>query len=370
MSDSVLTDLLAALDVMVVERLADGRFTVVGTPPGWFGWLYPEAGDNLTDLNFHSTSPFLENFLIDAEQFWRENRAGQLKSGSWEEKGASGKQDHLEATALCLGERKILLIELLGLAHEERRRLLQIAREKALLQNQLNKEIQKKEILLHCVAHDLVGLFMGIKVSFSLLDSESLTPTGKEYLVMGQRQHAQQERMISDIVQAFSAEMESLGPFKLDAAKAPDALAAIRHVLSELAGTASLHKINLQLDPATDMTRDWKVVGEKIRLQRVLLNLIDNALRVGPPFSVVNVSLRDEDETYVTITVEDEGPGIAPDFVNTLFQKFAQTKGGHYGFGLYFCRIMVERWGGSIGYSPRSKRGSRFWIRLPKIVTT
>jgi signal transduction histidine kinase len=368
MGEAILTDLLAALDVMVVERLPDGSFTVIGTAPAWFSWLYADAASNPQQLRLDQTSPFLENFLVDAEVFWNEGRPGQLKSGSWEEKGPTGKEDHLEAAALCLGERRILLIELLGVAHEERRRLLQIAREKALLQSQYLKEIQKKEILLHCIAHDLVSLLMGVKVSFSLLGSENLTPTGKDYLSMGQRQYAQQERLVQDIVQAFSAEMESLGPFKLEPDKAPDLLGCARQVLNDLAATASLHKVNLQLDPKTDCTRDWKVVGERVRLQRVIMNLVENALRVGPPFSVVNVSLREE-ASYVTLSVEDEGAGVSQELTGTLFQKFAPTKGGHYGFGLYFCRIMVERWGGTVGYAPRPPRGSRFWLRLPKLIS-
>ncbi|HEX4945935.1 MAG TPA: HAMP domain-containing sensor histidine kinase [Blastocatellia bacterium] len=368
MSEALLTDLLAALDVMVVERLPDGTFARIGTTPAWFLWLYPESAANPQHLRLDLTSPFLENFLVDAESFWNESCSGQLKSGSWEEKGPSGKEDHLEAAALCLGERKILLVELLGVAHEERRRLLQIAREKALLQAQLTKETQKKEILLHCIAHDLVSLLMGVKVSFSLLGAENLSPTGKDSLTMGQRQSAQQERLVNDIVQAFSAEMESLDPFKLEADKAPDMLSCVRAVVNELAAIASLHKVNLQLDPATDCHREWKVVGERMRLQRVIMNLVENALRVGPPFSVVNLSLRD-DGTNVVFNVEDEGTGVAAELVGTLFQKFAPTKSGQYGFGLYFCRIMVERWGGSIGYAPRPNRGSRFWIKLPKVTS-
>ena len=368
MSEALLTDLLTALDVMVVQRLPDRSFAVIGTTPAWFAWLYTDAAANPQQLRLDLTSPFLENFLVDADAFWNESRPGQLKSGSWEEKGPSGKEDNLEAAALCLGERKILLVELLGVAHEERRRLLQIAREKALLQTQLIKETQKKEILLHCIAHDLVGLLMGVKVSFSLLGSESLTPTGKDYLTMGQRQSAQQERLVNEIVQAFSAEMESLDPFKLEADKAPDFLGCTRYVLNELAATASLHKVNLQLDPGTDCHRAWKVVGERMRLQRVILNLIENALRVGPPFSVVKVSLHEEGSNIV-LNVDDEGAGVAAELVGTLFQKFAQTKGGRYGFGLYFCRIMVERWGGSIGYAPRPTRGARFWVKLPKLIS-
>ncbi len=368
MSEPILTDLLAALDVIVIEKKMDDTFSVLGEVPAWFSWFYAEAAVIPANVRFDLTSPFLENFLIDAEQFWSAAQPGRLKSGSWEEKGPSGGEDHLEASALLLSGRKILLIELLGIAHEERRRLLQIAREKALLQHQFAKEIQKKEILLHCVAHDLVGLLMGVKVSFSLLDSESLTETGKEYLQMGQRQYVQQERLVTDIVQAFSAEMESLGAFKLDPATAPDLLKCIKHGMAEMALTASVSKVNIDLDPEVNVEQSWKVVGEKQRLQQVILNLLENAVRVSPPFTTVKVKLQSE-EAYHLFSIEDEGSGIPSELVGTIFQKFAQTKSGKFGFGLYFCRIMVERWGGSIGYLSSSPHGSQFWIRLPRLTT-
>ena len=366
MNEPILTELLAALDVIVIEKISDDAFSVIGEVPAWFSWFYAEAAEPPANIRFELTSPFLENFLIDAEQFWSKEQRGRLYSGSWEEKGPSGAEDHLEASALFLNGRKILLITLLGVAHEEHRRLLQIAREKALLQHQLLKEIQKKEILLHCVAHDLVGLLMGVKVSFSLLGSESLTETGKDYLQMGQRQHVQQERLISDIVQAFSAEMESLGAFKLDPATAPDLLKCIKHGMAELALTASVSKVNIDLSSEINLEQDWQVVGEKQRLQQVILNLLENAVRVSPPFTTVKVKLQTE-ENYYVFSIEDEGPGIPSELVSTVFQKFAQTKSGKFGFGLYFCRIMVERWGGSIGYNPKSPHGSQFWIRLPRL---
>jgi hypothetical protein len=48
--------------------------------------------------------------------------------------------------------------------------------------------------------------------------------------------------------------------------------------------------------------------------------------------------------------------------------KFSQgkDKSGKAGLGLYFCKITLERWGGSIGYLPRPEGGSRFWFRLPR----
>ncbi|QSJ20732.1 ATP-binding protein [Nostoc sp. UHCC 0702] len=77
------------------------------------------------------------------------------------------------------------------------------------------------------------------------------------------------------------------------------------------------------------------------------------------------------DREYVLLVVDDQGSGVPPKMVNTLFQKFFQgkDKSGRVGLGLYFCRITVERWGGKIGYFPRQTGGSKFWFRLPRPVS-
>ena len=121
-------------------------------------------------------------------------------------------------------------------------------------------------------------------------------------------------------------------------------------------------------DPHVDWTRDWRVSGESSRLDRVLANLLENALRHSPHGSTVTVGLHDEGAMVLT-TVDDEGPGIPEALHKHLFQKFVQGKkhSGKIGLGLYFCRMTVEGWGGEIGYSPRETGGTRFWFRLPRI---
>lgn len=367
MSDTLLKDLLSALDLMVLERKDSGKYEAVGQPPEWFRWIYPNSWSEESGINLHHSSPFLENFLIDAEAFWAKNASGQLRSGSWEEKGGIGKEDHLEATAMSLGGRKILLIQLLGAAHEERRRMLQIARERALLQHRLLKEIQKKEILLHCLATDLVRLIVGTRASFPLLHAEKLSPAGSEYLAHSEQSLALQEKMVNEILQAFADDMDTPGPFQLDLQNVPDVYVSLRQVINEMTGTAALHKIALKLDPVPDPSRDWRVIGDTTRLKRVVTNLIENALLASPAFSSVIIGIKAE-EGHIVLTVDDDGEGVSSDLLGTLFHKFASTESGSIGFGLYFCRIMVERWGGTIGHLPRSPRGSRFWIRLPRFV--
>jgi len=139
----------------------------------------------------------------------------------------------------------------------------------------------------------------------------------------------------------------------------------------------------VELSPRIGIARGGTVVaGDELRLFRVIGNLVQNALRYSPPDAVVRITVDDDDSLdhatlpggdgegarAIVVGVEDRGSGVPPDLLPHLFHKFARADEGTpgTGLGLYFCRITVERWGGTIGYEPRAEGGSRFWFRLPK----
>ena len=70
----------------------------------------------------------------------------------------------------------------------------------------------------------------------------------------------------------------------------------------------------------------------------------------------------------IQILVEDDGPGIDPAVLPTLFEPFVTTKspGEGTGLGLAVCRGLVESAGGQLRAEPRSPRGARFVVRLPR----
>ena len=258
---------------------------------------------------------------------------------------------------------------LLDATSQERQQQLiqQKGNELSLSYQRLLKEIQKKEILLHCIVHDLAGPLMGIKGGFEMLAREQLPEQARQFLEIGLRQATRQERLIREILQAFSAEIESVKGFKVDSDKAPDALLAIKEVADALSPAFAFNQVKLRLAPNIDISRDWKVVGEKSRLERVISNLVENALHQSKPNSTVTIGCHDAGDR-VLMTVDDKGPGIPPEIAPTIFQKFTQGKTGRgkIGLGLYFCRITVEHWGGEIGHTPRKQGGTRFWFRLPR----
>lgn len=366
MTQSIEANLFAALDIVVMELLDDGYFKMVSMIPDWFIKFYPEALER-EKLAPGTKFPFLENFIIDAEKFWTSNSSQKLTSSLWIEVDNSGKEYHLEASVYRLKNTKLLLIALVEEAYQEKQFLIQKCRESNLSYQKLVKEVQKKEILIHCIIHDLAGQLTAIKCCFDLLSFQNLTPKGIEYLQTGKKQATKQQTLIKDVLNAFSAEVESLEAFTIDPQQAPDVLACAKDVIEALSPNFSTNQINLELESTIDTSNDWKVVGEKSRLDRVLTNLVENAFRHSPPNSTVTIDLQPH-ENYIVLSVMDRGAGVSPEMANNLFKKFSQgkNKAGKVGLGLYFCRITVERWGGKIGYSPRPNGGSQFWARLLK----
>ena len=367
MSGSLFAELCAALDMVVMERTSAGLFRLTGLAPDWCQRLYLEVALGPESLRPGDRFPFLEHFLVDAEHFWLTHSAGHLKSGPWRDLDTSGYEHYLEATAVCLGERKILLLALPEMEYEEKQAIIQKARENSLAHTRLNKELQQKEILLHCIIHDLSGPLTAIMFGLSILDSETLTAAGRKAVEICMLQASRQKALIQQILDVFAAEARALEASGRDAAYTPDMVLCAQAVVDALRPSGVRNQITLQLAPRLDVAADWRVAGEASRLERVIFNLVENALRYSPVNSTVTVSII-ADVADVLVTVDDEGPGVQQELVDTIFEKFSQARAqpGKVGLGLYFCRITIEGWGGTIGYSPRVTGGAQFWFRLPR----
>jgi hypothetical protein len=126
--ESIGNELLAALEVAVLEEQSTGVLRLIGPVPVWFKRFRPDASSAPESIHDALGSPFLENFLIDADDFWKHRGPGRLRSGLWTETGAAGTEFQLEASAVCVGSRRILLLEIQTLVHEQKQAVLQRAR--------------------------------------------------------------------------------------------------------------------------------------------------------------------------------------------------------------------------------------------------
>jgi PAS domain S-box-containing protein len=114
-----------------------------------------------------------------------------------------------------------------------------------------------------------------------------------------------------------------------------------------------------------------EAIGDRDRIEQVLVNLIDNALKYSPDGGEVVVSTVPA-AASVRVEVADQGIGIPPAEQEAVFEKFYRADPQHRaapsgtGLGLYICRELVQRMGGTIGVRSRPGGGSTFWFQLPK----
>jgi signal transduction histidine kinase len=354
----------------VFEFLGEGGFRLVGEPVPFYAELVGEEEAGAKTVRLGDKSPFLENFLFDAEQIWKSPTEERAESGAWIENTGKGRELALEATALWLGGKPVLLLQNAQERFNRQVEVLQTARDSLLEHEKLLREIQKKEILLHCIVHDLSQPLTAMRGCFSLLGMQPLSPDLKEVVEIAERQSEKQETMIRGILEAFSAELAAQQTIEQDPAKAPDLARCAQSVVESFANAFAERGARLALDHQHDLSQTWRVNGEESRLLRIYGNLVENALRHAPQDSTVTLGVANEGQ-FLRAFVDDEGPGLpedqTADRLFALFAKGKEKRGGKAGLGLYFCKITVERWGGSVGCESRPTGGARFWFRLPRL---
>ncbi|HSC51597.1 MAG TPA: ATP-binding protein [Gaiellaceae bacterium] len=138
---------------------------------------------------------------------------------------------------------------------------------------------------------------------------------------------------------------------------------AVEAMRERLPGTVSL---------SAELSRDGAAaLGDRDRIEQVLVNLIDNAIKYSPDGGEVVVTTAPS-ATGVRVEVADEGMGIPPAEQESVFEKFYRADPQHRsmpggtGLGLYICRELVQRMGGTIGVRSAPGEGSTFWFDLPR----
>jgi signal transduction histidine kinase len=113
------------------------------------------------------------------------------------------------------------------------------------------------------------------------------------------------------------------------------------------------------------------VKADRARIDAVVLNLIDNAIKYSPKGGLVQVAVTLA-RNRAFVSVRDDGIGIAPDQAPRLFSRFARldhpstrTVGGT-GLGLYLGREIARRHGGDLEFDSEAGPGTRFTLSLPR----
>lgn len=112
------------------------------------------------------------------------------------------------------------------------------------------------------------------------------------------------------------------------------------------------------------------IYGDQQKIEQVLINLLNNAIKYAP--KSLRITLRIEQlPSAVKMTVIDKGPGIAPEHLSQLFDRYfrvdpqkSHTSG--LGLGLYICAEIIRRHDGEMGVNSEPGKGASFWFTLPE----
>jgi signal transduction histidine kinase len=141
-----------------------------------------------------------------------------------------------------------------------------------------------------------------------------------------------------------------------------DLVALVRAVVSEARTWTDRHVIAVSAPPAVE------AVVDPLRLEQVLVNLLENAVKYSPDGGPIEVAIAWRGAA-VEVSVRDQGLGISPDQREAVFERFAQAHADSHrsglGLGLYICRQIVHLHGGEIVVESTEGTGSVFTVRLP-----
>jgi two-component system sensor histidine kinase BaeS len=231
-------------------------------------------------------------------------------------------------------------------------------------------EIQQQETLRKemtaDIAHELRTPLAVIRANLDAL-TDGIYPLTKENLAPIRESAELLDRLIEDL---RTLELADAGQLTLEKSEI-DFSSLLRRVAARFSPRAErcAQKITVACgDDLSAATADWQ------RLEQILGNLVDNALRHTPDGGVIRlIADSDPGRAEIRVSVEDSGPGIPAEEIDRIFERFyrldsarARADGGS-GLGLAIARKLAEAHGGTLTAENRPGGGARFILRLPVI---
>jgi len=228
------------------------------------------------------------------------------------------------------------------------------------LRQQLEEEMKKRVEFTRAIAHELKTPLTSLLASSDLLASE-IDDEPLQTLAKNIRQGALNlDSRINELLDLVRGEVGMLG-LKLEAV---DMLQLLTDITDSMKPVALRRGQSLDLTLPSDLT---EVRADPARLQQIVINLVDNALKFTPPGGNVRLGAKKKDNSIV-VEVRDNGRGISKEEQQSLFQPHHRLKGETsegLGLGLALCKMLVELHGGKIWVKSSIGRGSTFGFSLP-----
>ncbi|AOY86953.1 two-component sensor histidine kinase [Marinobacter salinus] len=225
---------------------------------------------------------------------------------------------------------------------------------------QLCSLLERQKHLLRDISHDLRTPLTRQRIAIELASD-----SGADEQLMGSilRQNERLEAMISQILTLYRV-ADKGGDFEREAVKPVNLL---NHVLQDAADYAEHRGVDCRLLAKAELV-NVSVLGDAGLLQRAFDNILQNALDHTPPGKRVQV-IASLSEGWVSVSIEDEGPGVEAALLTKLFEPFFRadkSRGGKgWGLGLAIARDIISAHDGEISAANGEVGGLRVTIRLP-----
>lgn len=186
-------------------------------------------------------------------------------------------------------------------------------------------------------------------------------PDSMEFIDLARKACEAQEELINDILDVYRAETGLL-----ELTKVPFQPSDLKgSVLDQLSGAAAERKLRLSID----LPDGPEIAADMRKLSRVLVNLVNNAIKFTRKGGVYITAKHQECDSSILFTVQDTGVGIAPNDVAHIFDRFYQARqeGARRGsgLGLNFCREVVRAHGGQIWAESQLGVGTTIYFTIP-----
>jgi PAS domain S-box-containing protein len=226
-----------------------------------------------------------------------------------------------------------------------------------------------KADIMAMVSHDLRSSLNSLGITLDLLIEGHLGKLNDKGSSMITKSHASVKVLLDMIHDLLEVERFESGSFVLAYETASDRDIA-QQAIDMVYAQADKKNIKITLNLA-----DLQFEADPERLRRVFLNLLNNAIKFSPELGIISITSAkvsgEYGENQAEIRIDDQGPGIPPDKVALVFEKFKQLEQGDgkeqqgSGLGLAICKAIIEAHGGSIGVDRTMDGGSSFWFRVP-----
>jgi signal transduction histidine kinase len=220
-----------------------------------------------------------------------------------------------------------------------------------------------KDQLTDMLSHDVRSPLTALEFSLALLLKESagsLTDDGEQIVKTAQRNVTNLITLINQLLDLYKLDASRL---QLNVRPTPLS-SLIRSTLEVAERLAEAKAIDIEVEAPDEVL----VEADADRVTQCLVNLVANAIKYSPENSTVIIRGKREAEKMVEIRISDQGPGIAPEHQECIFDRFYMAGPEHTGstgLGLAITKLIIEAHGGTLGIDSSAGAGSSFWIKLP-----